>query len=242
MNDIVIHPTRGKKEKKIPAAGILCITPQEMTRCVHTLDKKLWSKRFLFNATLLVNESEGVFVAGPAIGAPMAAIVLEKLIVLGAESVVVFGWCAALDASGAKVGDLVLCNKAVSGEGTSQYYLNEKIAYTESLINKHVLKSCEDSGLEIKQGCFWSTDGLYRESRKKITLLARDYEVSYIDMEIAALLSVSIFRSVALTGLFVVSDVIHSDKWQPGFSTTLFQERSVEALNTLLSKFSREEK
>ena len=54
-----------------------------------------------------MNESQGYFIAGPAIGAPMAVMTMEKLIALGARRIFLFGWCGSMrDSLG--IGDLLL--------------------------------------------------------------------------------------------------------------------------------------
>ena len=55
------------------------------------------TRHFLFNSNLQVipagEKTKEIFIAGPAVGAPMAVMTLEKLIALGANRVIVSGWC-----------------------------------------------------------------------------------------------------------------------------------------------------
>jgi uridine phosphorylase len=60
------------------------------------------------------------------IGAPMATLILERLIVRGVERVISTGIAGALRNEGIDPGDLVLCTKAVRNEGTS-YHLPEAV-------------------------------------------------------------------------------------------------------------------
>ncbi len=64
---------------------------------------------------------QAITLVAPAIGAPYAVAVLEKLIALGAAMVLALGWCGSLQAR-APIGAVILPEAAVSGDGTSRYY------------------------------------------------------------------------------------------------------------------------
>ena len=122
-DDIIIHPRREKGERQVPPKGILLTNPTEARFAFEELKKKGGRKRSLFHSTLCVSPGEDFFTAGPAVGAPMAVMCLEKLIALGAERIVLISCCGCLK-SGMDVGDIILPDRSLSGEGTSKYYLN----------------------------------------------------------------------------------------------------------------------
>ena len=94
METCILNPERCKADPKIPATGILAVNPSD-AHCLAEYAEQAGLKRFfLFNSTLYC--SEALFLAGPAVGAPMAVLCLEKLIALGAEKIILYGWCGSL--------------------------------------------------------------------------------------------------------------------------------------------------
>ncbi len=69
--------------------------------------------------------------------------VMEKLIVLGARMVLLFGYCGSLQ-SDVRIGDLFVPTDAVSGEGTSQYYKENLARSVNKLINEWGKKNILD--------------------------------------------------------------------------------------------------
>lgn len=145
---IVIQPRRNKKEKTLPENGLLLVNPSEASDCLGRLRESGGESRFLFNSGLVVTGSPHFFAAGPAIGAPMAALTLEKLIALGAKRVILFGWCGAISEN-LQVGDILVPNQALSGEGTSAYYFPDGAVGPDWQLCGQVVKVLEKNGLPI---------------------------------------------------------------------------------------------
>ncbi|MEA3469322.1 MAG: nucleoside phosphorylase [Thermodesulfobacteriota bacterium] len=228
-DDIIVHPRRGVREKTIPACGVLLVNPTEARTAIQTLIDRGGDQRFLFHSGLVVSPEQDFFVAGPALGAPMAAMVLEKLIVLGANSVVMAGWCGAVD-SDLSVGDTVLGGVAHPGEGTSRYYSNDDVCEPSS----RLLENLQTSFNMIAPVPVWSTDAPYRESRKMLKALAGQYHVSVVDMEYSALCAVAAFRGIDFASLFLVSDELWQTDWHPGFNGKVFKRKSKAQIKQLM--------
>lgn len=237
-SDIVITPRRNKNEKKIPEEGILLVNPTEADFETELLVQRGAETRFLFNSKLCLS-SEEKFVAGPAIGAPMAALTLEKLIALGAKRIILFGWCGAIDEE-LKIGDVVVPDAAISGEGTSQYYLEENMQpEVHSSLRIKLLHLLQDNNVSVKGGCVWSTDAIYREKRSYLKALHREKNVVAVDMEFSALCSVAAFREVEFAAVLVVSDEIWAKSWRPGFSDKQFRQNAAKMRRLLIdNRFS----
>jgi uridine phosphorylase len=223
--DIVISPRRNKNEKNVPAEGVLFVNPTEATIEMGNMKKEGIESRLLFNSQLYV-KSHQKFIAGPAIGAPMAALTMEKLIALGAKRIILFGWCGAI-AKGLHIGDVVVPQFALSGEGTSQYYVEAgaQIGATARLRGRVASLLC-DEGIVVHEGCVWSTDAVYREKRSYLDLLHRDKGVTAVDMEFSALCSVAQYRGIEFAAVLVVSDEIWGQSWRPGFSNKVFKKNA----------------
>jgi len=229
-DDIIIHPSRAVREKTIPPCGLLFVNPTEARVALQTLIDRGGDQRFLFHSGLVVSPDNDFFVAGPAVGAPMAVMVLEKLIVLGACKVVMAGWCGALRPDMC-VGDTVLGGAAYSGEGTSQYYTNDTVS-NPSQRYITTMKSVFDLRDTVS---FWSTDAPYRESKKMLQQLAQKCNVGAVDMEYSALCAVANFRKIDFASLFLVSDELWQDDWRPGFGGKVFKRKSKAQIKQLLN-------
>ncbi len=237
---MVIHPRKNKNELSIPENGLLLVNPTEASECQGKLRQNGGEGRFLFNSGLVVAGDSSFFVAGPAIGAPMAVLTLEKLIALGAKRVILFGWCGAISKE-LQVGDLVVPSKASAGEGTSAYYtgdMNSVLAPDPKFRNR-IVKIFADNNMTVHRDCVWSTDALYREDRRVLQQLHREKQVGAVDMEFSALCAVAAFRAIEFAAVLTVSDELWGSSWRPGFGRQLFLEKKQAALALLLDHLER---
>ncbi len=232
---IIIHPRRYKKEKPLPENGLLLVNPSEASECLGQLKKCGGTRHYLFNSGMVVAGDPIYFAAGPAIGAPMAALTLEKLIALGAKRVILFGWCGAISKT-LKVGDILVPDAALSGEGTSRYYHSDGAAGPDSNLSAQVVQIFGDNSLSVHRGCVWSTDAVYREDRRMLKELCLAKGIVAVDMEFSALCAVARFRKIEFTAVLIVSDELWGDSWRPGFSKQFFMEQKQAVLKLLLER------
>lgn len=238
MNDqtsdnVVMHPYRGRKEKAIPEVGLLFVNPPEAVSALGKIVAAGGKKRFLFNSSLAVNDKESFFAAGPAVGAPMAVLCLEKLIALGARRIILVGWCGALQPT-LEVGNVLLPGQALCGEGTSRYYSSEHEPQPSLSLTASLRAILDRQGMTWQEGRVWSTDAPYRESRDLLARLRQEQDIAAIDMEYSALCTVARFRGVDFAALMLVSDEIWQEQWLPGFVTPAFRLRSQELAGFLM--------
>jgi uridine phosphorylase len=232
---MLISPRRGKKEKPVPENGLLLVNPSEASPCHLRLQEAGGEGRYLYNSGLTVAAGLPFFVAGPAIGAPMAALTLEKLIALGAKRIILFGWCGAISNT-LKVGDIVLPTAAKSGEGTSRYYPLSFPAAPSVLLRTKLEKVFREGGFPGHGGCVWSTDAVYREERRMLEELRTIDQVAAVDMEFSALCTVASFRHIEFAAVLVVSDELWGEAWRPGFSSDCFKMNKARALELVLAE------
>jgi len=162
---------------------------------------------------------------GPFLGAPQAVMGMEKLIALGARRIWVLGWCGSLQPD-LKAGDLVVPTDAVSEEGTSQHYpIGRRKAVCDRDLTRILGEALTREGHGCRTGTVWTTDGPYRETPSKVAQYGRE-GVLAVEMEMAALMTLSVYRSVRLAGLLVVSDELAALKWRPGFRDARFKAMS----------------
>jgi uridine phosphorylase len=232
-SNVLIHPRKGKNEKELPENGLMLVNPSEACRCHRQLRQSGGEARPLFNSDLTVAAGRSFFVAGPAIGAPMAGMTMEKLVALGAKRIILFGWCGAISST-LHVGDILIPREAKSGEGTSSYYPLLTPAAPSKTFRAYVENVFRDYRL-IHTGCVWSTDAVYREERQMLKELNIRDKVAAVDMEFSALCSIACFRNIEFAAVLIISDELWGNAWRPGFSSEIFLETKAKALEMLLT-------
>lgn len=226
---ILIHPRKGRNEKFLPEKGLLLVNPSEASSCHHRLRLEGGASRFLFNSEMTVAASGSYFLAGPAIGAPMAALCMEKCIALGAKRIILFGWCGAIHPC-LKIGDVVIPDLALSGEGTSRYYPLTAPAAPSCELQRDLALIYGKHDLAVQGGTVWSTDAIYREDSNMLSELRAKQGVVAVDMEFSALCTIACFRRIEFAAVLVVSDELWGFQWRPGFSKERFRGRKEKAL------------
>lgn len=218
----------------IPETGLFFVNPAEATNAVNKMVTEGGKKRFFFNSMLCVNGDETFFVAGPAVGAPMAVLCMEKLIVLGAKRLILVGWCGALQ-HGLEVGSVLLPGQALCGEGTSRYYSCDLGPKPSASLMAWLRDTLDRSEIAWQEGRVWSTDAPYRETRDLLARLHKEQDIVAIDMEYSALCTVALFRGIEFAALMLVSDELWQKEWKPGFSTPAFRRRSQDMSGMLMA-------
>jgi len=167
-------------------------------------------------------------IASP-MGAPMAVMLLEQLIALGARRLLYLGFCGALVPS-YRIGDLFLPTQAIREEGTSYHYLPADVVPCASLYVQAALHAqAQRRHLPIQQGPIWTTDAPYRETPDKIRQF-QEASVHAVDMEMAAVFAVGQYRQCAVGALLVVSDECYHPVWKPGFGVPRLRQGCDDAV------------
>ena len=237
---IVISPRKGKQEQDIPACGLFLATFADADAAHRRLlDAGGQEHPFFMShmSRLTVAASGDFFVAGPAVGAPLATLCLEKMIVLGARRVVFYGWCGSISED-LPIGQIVVGDEPISGEGTSQYYPVPEPLRPAGGLQKEIIGHCGACVLAAQLASMWSTDALYREDRRQLARLRKEKDVRAIDMEYSAMCAVAAFRQIELAGVFVVSDELFAASWRPGFSGAEFRRANASLLDAMLRFFT----
>jgi len=236
LEDMMINPRRERGDPELPETGLLCVNPGDHRFLAGLASERNCSRHFLFNSNLRVipagEKARGVFIAGPAVGAPMAVMTLEKLIALGAKKIIVCGWCGSLSPE-LKIGDVLLPDGGFSEEGTSKHYDIDGLPTSSPALLEMLHQGLEGKGFPCQHGPVWTTDAVYRESRVKIKEHAKKPLLA-VDMEYYALATVAIYRKVDLAAVFVVSDELSGDRWRPGFADKTFRNKTRQVLGCLL--------
>ena len=232
--DLIIEPRRGKKEKALPSRALLVANPAEADYALQRFRPSAGERRTLYQTTLLVDWDHSLCLAGPALGAAAAVLILEKLIVLGVKQIWLLSCCGTLDPSWS-LGDIVLATGALCGEGVSPYYSTKKQTTPGAVATDQLERFANRHWPGLHRGTIWSTDAPYRERRSELISLQERYGIVGIDMEFSALCTVARCRKVSLGALFVVSDLLWTGNWKPGFGARQFTESSHHLIDRLLA-------
>jgi purine-nucleoside phosphorylase len=133
-----------------------------------------------------------------------------------------------------KIGDLLLGGNAHCGEGTSRYYSDKDVCIPSVSLVHTILETFELSDAKP----MWTTDAVYRESRRMFQQLADKYDVCGVDMEYSALCAVAAFRKIDFAGLFLISDELWQKKWRPGFADKSFKKKSRQVIELLIENIT----
>lgn len=238
-DDAVVQPRKGKNDPALGPDVLMVVIPQDLDRLSKLKPMDGFDLGF-FKIFRMKEKVSGLpALTGPFLGAPQAVMVMEKIIALGAKRICLFGWCGSLQPD-LKIGDIVIPLHAIAEEGTSRHYpIGNRKPVTDQGLNRILERALEQEGLPYRKGTVWTTDAPYRETASKVNT-CRGKEVLAVEMEMSALMTVAIYRSVKLSGLLVVSDELFDLKWHRGFSSPLFKKRCEQAGNLLLKLFQNE--
>jgi uridine phosphorylase len=235
FSEAIINPTREPWDEAVTARVILTFTLPDYQYLCRLMQPPA-SNRQIYNCALRQGhwDHRPITLMAPALGAPYAVMVLEKLIALGARMILALGWCGSLQ-SHLAIGDLVLPTTTVSTEGTSRHYpLDGQAPDPDPALVSLLRNLMETSDTRWQEGAVWSTDGFYRETAP----LVRQYQsqgVLGVDMEMAALFTLGRFRRVPIAGLLVVSDELATLQWNPGYRSERFRRARDQAVRLVLA-------
>ncbi|WP_135302707.1 nucleoside phosphorylase [Haloarcula amylovorans] len=149
------------------------------------------------------HEGTPVSVTSTGIGSPSAAIAVEELARVGADTFLRVGSCGAIQPE-ASVGDLIITTGAVRQEGTSKEYVREDYpASADHRVVSALVAAAEELDYDYHLGVTCSTDSFYpgqsrpgfegfeaRDSDEKIAEL-REAGVLNFEMEAASILTLA---------------------------------------------------
>lgn len=102
------------------------------------------------------------------IGAPLAGIAVEEYAALGVARFVIVGVAGSLQPH-VRVGELVLCDRALRDEGTSHHYLAPgRYVLPSADLTRALRTALERDGTRFASGPTWTTDAPYRETVTEI--------------------------------------------------------------------------
>lgn len=241
-NPPIVPPLGDRRAPDLGPVGILVSAEPDLKLFRSGLARKDQGIRpkehGFFLGSLMTEETHypGISVAGPYIGAPLAVMLLESMVARGAKEIIILGWCGGLTEDLAP-GELVIPDRALVEEGTSQSYLplDAKTPQTvpDDTLSQDLASYLDAQGIAHGRAPIWTTDAIYRETRDKVDHFI-DQGALAVEMECSALFAAARHRGIPATALLVVSDSLARDKWAPAFRHKAFKAARIQACNTLL--------
>ena len=150
------------------------------------------------------------------VGAPAAANRMEDIGAAGCRRFIAIGYAGALQPD-LRVGDVVLCDRAIRDEGVSHHYREPgKYATPDPALTTALGDHMDAAGMVHRTGTTWTIDTPYRETVDEIDRY-RQEGVLTVEMEAAALATVAAYRKFEFATGFVVSDGLSEPEWRPQF-------------------------
>ncbi len=147
-------------------------------------------------------------------GAPMTAAYIEECIAMGAKNFVVFGSCGTLDRN-IPAGHLIVPTAAYRDEGTSYHYMPAAAGdYIDVETADRTAAIIEAMGLPTLKTRIWTTDGLYRETRRNMEA-RRSEGCQVVDMECSAVMTLAKYRDVKAYQFVYAEDNLDDIQWDP---------------------------
>ena len=160
------------------------------------------------------------------IGAPMAASVTERLGFYGIKNIIAYGTAGCIDPDFDQ-NQAVIVTKAIRDEGTSYHYLAPSVfVETDTEIIKIIENVLRAKKLPAKRGIVWTTDGFYRETKKRVAKRRSQGAVA-VDMECSAFAAAAIRCGIRFGQFLVFSDSLVGDSW--GWLKSLDERQSQKA-------------
>jgi len=147
------------------------------------------------------------------IGCPSASIAVEELANIGATSFIRVGSTGALQ-EGMHIGDLVIATGSMKGEGTSRFYVPDRLpAVPDFNLTRCLIDAAAELaprlGFQYHVGLVASDDAFYGESPRYIRKL-HDLRLLSVEMEASAIFTICHVRGLRGAMIAAVSGNLHT--------------------------------
>ena len=220
----IVNPVKGKKPPDTGPLAIIAATESDLRLLARLADIPVVEQRKLYMSNLQVHadDQRRFTLAGPIVGAPYAAMIVEALGVWGVKTILFVGWCGAVSRR-VKAGDIIVPDSAMVDEGTSGHYCDPscRVALPARPLLHQARMALQLHGTKFHDGAVWTTDAIFRETVEKV----KHYQAKgalAVEMELSAIFTVAGFREMESAGILIVSDELSDYQWRPGFKTPAF--------------------
>jgi purine-nucleoside phosphorylase len=154
----------------------------------------------------------------------------------GIKNVIRIGSCGAMDEN-IKVGDLVLVDTVIRGDGVTPYYVKPDFkTVADKTITDTLFAVASGMGLRIHRGTAWTTDALLRETREIVEAKRKEGAIA-VDMVSSTLLTIAQLNQVRAGSILAVSDNLITGEM--GFMNPLYYMAETNLINIALETVKR---
>lgn len=232
----IVNPVRGKTPPETGSTAILAATEGDLRLLERFAATPVVERRKFYMSHLQVHADDHrrFSVAGPLVGAPYAAMLLESLVVWGVKTILFVGWCGAISPR-VKAGDIIVPGSAMVDEGTSGHYCSPAVhvSLPSRSLTEQTRLALQHHQASYHDGSIWTTDAIFRETVEQVKHYQSQGALA-VEMEMSAIFSVAAFRSVQAAGLLIVSDDLSDYQWRPGFNSPAFKAAREKACRAAL--------
>ncbi len=135
------------------------------------------------------------------------------------QNIIRIGTCGALSED-IKVGDLVVVDKVIRGDGVTPYYVDNNFqTVPDKKISDTLYEVAKGMGVNIHRGITWTTDALLRETREIVEAKRKEGAIA-VDMVSSTLLTIAQIYNVKAGSILAVSDNVITGEM--GFMNPLY--------------------
>jgi uridine phosphorylase len=135
------------------------------------------------------------------------------------QNIIRIGTCGALDEN-IKVGDLIVVDKVLRGDGVTPYYVDHKFqTQADKQIADTLYEVAKGMGLNVHRGTTWTTDALLRETRELVEAKRKDGAIA-VDMVSSTLITIAQTYNIKSGSILAVSDNVITGEM--GFMNSLY--------------------
>jgi purine-nucleoside phosphorylase len=154
----------------------------------------------------------------------------------GIQNIIRIGTCGALDEN-IKVGDLVVVDKVIRGDGVTPYYVDDDFqAHSDKKIADTLFEVAKGMGAGVHRGTCWTTDALLRETREIVEAKRNEGAIA-VDMVSSTLLTICQLHKVRAGSILSVSDNVITGEM--GFMNPLYYMAESNLINIALETVNR---
>ncbi|MEK6728276.1 MAG: hypothetical protein AABY28_06385 [Candidatus Omnitrophota bacterium] len=152
------------------------------------------------------------------------------------QNIIRIGTCGALDAN-IKVGDLVIVDKVIRGDGVTPYYVDKNFqTVADKKISDTLYEVAKGMGLNVHRGTTWTTDALLRETREIVEAKRKEGAIA-VDMVSSALLTIAQTYNIKAGSILAVSDNVITGEM--GFMNPLYYMAESNLINIALETVNK---
>jgi len=159
------------------------------------------------------------------------SITTEVMCNAGIQNIIRIGTCGALDEN-IKVGDLVVVDKVIRGDGVTPYYVDKNFqTVADKKISDTLCEVGKGMGINIHRGTAWTTDALLRETREIVEAKRKEGAI-VVDMVSSTLLTIAQLYNVKAASILAVSDNVITGEM--GFMNPMYYMAETNLINIAL--------